>query len=140
MVGKQLARIFGQQKDGRKLGRLFQHFQQRVGRLFHKGGLGEDVNALLGLARPVVNGLDHAPHLVHLDHHLRRIGRDHQHVRMGLNEQAGFFLVGLAQILAGFDGLLEAGIEVFRLRDADAVGTLAAEVGQAIGGDRAQGN
>ena len=56
---------------------------------------------------------NHAPYLVHLDHHLRRIGRDHQHVRMGLNKQARLLLVRLAQILAGFDGLLEAGIEIF---------------------------
>ena len=47
---------------------------------------------------------------------------------MGLNKQARFFLVGLPQIFAGFDGLGEAGIEVLRLRDADAVGTFAAEV------------
>ena len=78
-----------------------------------KAGVGEDVDPFLGFARPVINGLDHAPHLVHLDHHLRRVGRDNQHVRMGLNKQARFFLVGLAQILAGFDRLREAGIEIF---------------------------
>ena len=113
MVGSSSPGIFGQQKNRRELRRLFQHLQQRVGRLLHERRLGEDVNPLLGFARPVINGLDHPPHLVHLDHHLRRIGRNHQHIGMGLDKQARFFLVGLAQILARFDGFGEAGIEIF---------------------------
>ena len=115
---QQFARIFGQQKNRGKLRRLLQHFQQRIGRLLHERRLGEDVNPLPGFARPVVNGLDHAPHLVHLDHHLRRIGRDHQHVGMGLDKQPRLFLVRLAQVLPGFDRLREAGIEILRLGDA----------------------
>jgi hypothetical protein len=77
-----------------------------------EGRLGEDVDPFPGFARPVVNGPNHAPHLVHLDHQLRRIGRDHQHVRMGLNKQPGFFLVRLAQIFPGLDRLREAGVEI----------------------------
>ena len=55
---------------------------------------------------------------------------------MGLNKQARFFLVRLPQIFPGFNGFFEAGIEVLRLRDANAVGTLAAEVRQAVSSDR----
>ena len=52
---------------------------------------------------------------------------------MRLNEDAGFALVGFAQIFAGLDGFGKTRIEVGGLRDARAVRTVPAEVGQTIG-------
>ena len=52
---------------------------------------------------------------------------------MGLHQNARFFLVGLAQILAGLDGFGEARIEICGLRNARAVRALAAEIRNAIG-------
>ncbi len=54
----------------------------------------------------------HMPDLVDLHHHLRRIRRDDQHVRMGLDKNAGFALVGLAQSFPRLHGLSKAGIQI----------------------------
>ena len=72
------------------------------------------------------------PYLVDLDHHLRRIGRNDKHVRMGLYEKPSFFLVRVAQILARFNRLRKAGIEILRLCNADAVRAASAEVRQSV--------
>ena len=72
--------------------------------------------------------------LIDLDHHLRRVGRDDEHVGMGLDEEAGLFLVRVTQVFARLDGFGEAGVEVFGLRYASAVRTASAEIGQAING------
>ncbi len=72
------------------------------------------------------------PHLVDLDHHLGRIGRNDQHVGMSLHQDAGLFFVGVSQSLAGFDGFGKTGVKVLRLRNANTVGTFAAEIGQAV--------
>ena len=131
--GQQFAGILSQQEDGGEVGGFFENFQERVCGLLHEGRVGEDVNALFALRRSVIDGLDDAANLVDLDHHLRGVGRDYEHIGMGLDEEAGFFLVGLAEVLASFDGLSEAGIEVGGLGDAGAVRAVTAEVGQAVG-------
>ena len=131
--GQQFARVFGEQKNAGKLGRLFQNFKQRVGGLFHEGRAGEDVNALASFTRPIVDGLNHVANLVHLDHQLRWIGRDDEHVGVGLDKKPGLFLVRVAQIVARLDGFREARVEVFGLRDARAVRAASAEIGQAAG-------
>ena len=51
---------------------------------------------------------------------------------VGLDENAGLALVGVAQLLAGFNGLGHQCIQVGGERNARAVGALAAEVGQAV--------
>jgi hypothetical protein len=76
--------------------------------------------------------------LIDLDHHLGRIGRNHQYVGMGLHEKTRFFLVRLPQTVAGFDGLGKASVQIFRLRNANTVRTLATEIRQAVRGDRGE--
>ena len=71
--------------------------------------------------------------LVHLHQHLRRVGRDDQHVRMGLHEQASVALVGLAQVLARFHRLGKTLFQSVGLGDADAIGAMAAEIRQPAG-------
>ena len=51
---------------------------------------------------------------------------------MRLHEDARLALVGIAQVLARFDRLGEAGLQVVGLGDAHAVGAVSAEVGQAV--------
>ena len=62
------------------------------------------------------------------------VGReDDQHVRMGLDEDPGFALIGVAQVVAGADGLGYTLFQVRRVADAGAVAAHAAEVGQTVG-------
>ncbi len=61
------------------------------------------------------------------------IGRNDQHVGMRLDEDARFALVGIAQVLARLDGLGKALLQRVGLGDANAVGAMAAEIGQAVG-------
>ena len=51
-------------------------------------------------------------HLAELDEELRRVGRKDEHVRVGLDEDAGVFLVDLADGFADVDGFGDAGVEV----------------------------
>ena len=63
---------------------------------------------------------------------LRRVGRDDEHIRMRLNEDAGLFFVGFAQLFAGGQGFGDADVEVGGFSDAFAVAADAAVVGQAV--------
>ena len=76
--------------------------------------------------------------LIDLDHHLRRVGRNNQHIGMSLDEEPGFFLVRVAQIFASLDGFGKTGVEIGGLSDAGAVRALSAEIRQAIGLSRRQ--
>ena len=92
------------------------------------------VNARLRLdRRPVVGDVNHLAHLAQLDQQLRRVGRNDQHVGMGLDEDARLALVGFAQVVAGGHGLGHALFKVGGVADAGAVAATAAEVGQAVG-------
>ncbi len=124
--------IVGEQKDGGKLGWLFQDFQQRVCRLLHEVSVAEDVDAFPAFHRLVVDLVDDMAHLIDLHQHLRRVGRDDQHVRMGLHEEAGLALVGLAQVLPRLDCLGKALFQRVGFGDADAVGAPSAEIRQAV--------
>ena len=135
---QQFAGILRQQKDRGELRRLLQHLEQRVRRLFHKRRVGENVNPLPTLRRPVMDGLNHSPHLIHFDHHLRGVGRDHQHVGMCLHKKPRFFLVCVAQILPRFNSLGEPRTQICRLSNPRAVRTLPAEIRQTIGRHRRQ--
>ena len=77
--------------------------------------------------------MDRLADLAELDEQLRRVGRNDEHVRVGLDEDAGLALVGVAQLVAGGDGLGDQGFKVGGVGDAGAVGADAAEVGQAVG-------
>ena len=48
--------------------------------------------------------MDDLANLAELDEELRRVGGDDEDVGMGLDEDAGVFLVGFAQVFAGGDG------------------------------------
>ena len=56
-----------------------------------------------GLGGEVVGALDEGADLAELDEQLRRVGRQDEHVGVGLDEDAGVFLVGLAKFFAGGD-------------------------------------
>ena len=71
--------------------------------------------------------------LAHLDDQLWRIRGNDQHVGVGLDEDTGFALVGVAHFLAGGNGLGDPFFEVGSVADAFAVAASAAEVGQTVG-------
>ena len=121
MVGSSAAGLSVSRNRVANSRRLFQNFQQRVGRFLHELGVAEDVNPLAAFHRLVVDLVNDVADLVHLHQHLRRVGRDDQHVGMGLHEQASVALVGLAQVLARFHRLGKALFQRVGLGDADAV-------------------
>ena len=49
---------------------------------------------------------------------------------MGLDENAGFFLIGFAEAFARFDGFGDKGFQIGGVGDAAAIGALAAEIGK----------
>ena len=72
-------------------------------------------------------------HLVNFHQHLRRIGRDDQHIGMRLDEDAGLALVGIAQVLARLHRFGKALFQRIGFGDANAVRASAAEVRQTVG-------
>jgi len=131
--GKHLLRVLGEQDQRSMLGRLFQNLEKAVGRLPHKRGRRKDGEGTKCLdRRAVVGGVNRLADLAQLDEQLRRVGRDNEHVGMGLDEDSGLALVSLAEGVAGFDGLVHQGLEAGREADARAVAAHAAEVGQAV--------
>ena len=71
--------------------------------------------------------------LAELDEELGRVGRNDEDVGVGLDEDAGFALVGVAEVVTGGDGFSNALFEVVGVGDAQAVAAEAAEVGESIG-------
>ena len=63
------------------------------------------------------------------DEELGWVGGDDEDVGMRLDEDARVLFVGFAHVLAGGDGLFDAGFEVGCLGDAGAVAADAAEAG-----------
>ena len=61
------------------------------------------------------------PYLAQFDDKLGRIRGHDQHVRMGLDQDAGLALVGIAHVLTRGDGLGHELVEVSRLADPFAV-------------------
>ena len=132
--GEQLLGVFGEQDEGGVVGRLFEDFEEAVGGLFHEGRGGEDGEGAPGLdGRAVVGDVDDLADLAELDEQLRRVGRDDEDVGVGLDEDAGFFFVGFAEVVAGGDGLGDEVVEIGGVGDAGAVAAVAAEVGEAVG-------
>jgi hypothetical protein len=74
--------------------------------------------------------VDDLADLADFDEVLRRVGRDDEDVGVGLDEDAGFALVGFAEVVAGGEGFGDAGFEVGGLADALAVAADAAVVGR----------
>ena len=67
------------------------------------------VNARLRLdRRAVVGHVDRLADLAELDEQLRRVGRNDEHVGVGLDEDARLALVGVAHVVAGGDGFGDA--------------------------------
>ena len=68
-----------------------------------------------------MGALDEGADLAELDEELRRIGREDEDVGVGLDEDAGLLLVGLAEFFAGGDGGGDLLFEVGGGGDAGAV-------------------
>ena len=127
-------RVFSEEDERGVLGRLFKDFEQAVGRLLHEGGRSEDGEGALGLDWwPVVGHVDDLADLAELDEQLRRIWRDDEDIWMGLDEDAGLALVGLAKGFAGLDGFSHTSFKVGGVVDAEAVTALAAEIRKKAG-------
>jgi hypothetical protein len=82
--------------------------------------------------RPVIRHVNHLPHLANLDLQLRRIGRNNQHVRVRLDQDARLALVGFAQGVARLHSLGHALFQVGRIANARAVRADAAKVRQPV--------
>ncbi len=134
VVGSSSCGIFREQDERGVLRRLFQQLEKAVGRLLHKRRGGEDGEGALGFGGlPVIRHVNRLAHLAELDHQLRRVGRNDEHVGMGLHEDARLALVGVAHVIAGGNGFGHERVEVGGRGDARAVAANAAKVGQAIG-------
>jgi len=79
-----------------------------------------------------VSALDEGADLAELDEELGRIGREDEDVRMGLDEDARVFLVGLAEVFAGGDRCGDLLFKVSGGCDARAVVAMAAKAGQRL--------
>ena len=79
-----------------------------------------------------MRALDEGANLAELDEELWRVGREDEDVGVGLEEDAGFLLIGLAELVAGGDGGGDAGVKVSGLHDAGAVAADAAEGGEGL--------
>ena len=82
--------------------------------------------------------MDYPPYLAQFNQQLRRIGRNHQHIQVGLDQDPGFFLIGLAQLFPGGDGLIKARPQRTSARDTEAIAASAAEIGELPGLSRQQ--
>ncbi len=87
---------------------------------------------LRGFGGEVVGALDEGADLAELDEELRRVGRDDEDVGVGLDEDAGVLLVGLAEVFAGGYGLVDLIFEVGGGGDAGAVVADTAEAGEGL--------
>ena len=131
--GQEFLRVFSEQDQRGVLGWLFEDLEQAVGRLFHKGRGGEDGEGSLGLdGRTVVGHVNDLAYLAELDEQLRGVGRDNEQVGVSLDEDAGFFLVGFAQVVAGGHGRGYQLVQIGGVADAGAVAADAAKVRQAV--------
>ena len=111
---------------------LFENFEQGVGGFLHEAGCGEDEDLLRGFAGQVVGALDEGADLAEFDEELRRVGRDDEDVGVGLDEDAGVLLVGLAKLFAGGYGFVYLLFEIGGGGDAGAVVADAAEAGEGL--------
>ena len=114
------------------VGRLLEDLEEGVGGLLHEVGGGEDEDLAWGLAGEVVGALDEGADLAEFDEELRGVGRDDEDVGVGLNEDAGVLLVGLAELFAGGDGFVDLFFEVGGGGDAGAVVADTAEAGEGL--------
>ena len=132
--GEKFLRVFGEEDEGGVVGRLFKDFEEAVGCLFHEGRGGEDGEGALGLdGWAVIGDVDDLANLAELDEELWWVGGDDEDVGVGLDEDAGIFFVGFAEVVAGGDCFGDEVVKVLGGGDAVAVAAEAAEVGEAVG-------
>ena len=79
-----------------------------------------------------MGALDEGADLAEFDEELRRVGGDDEDVGVGLDEDAGVLLVGLAELFADGDGFVDLFFEVGGGGDAGAVVADAAEGGEGL--------
>ena len=114
-------------------GWLLENLEQGIGRLLHEGGAGKDVYRAGRIGGQPVNALHHAAHLAQLDQQLGRVGRNDDHIRMRLDEDAGVFLIHFTQLFPRGNRFADSLSERHGESDAGAVAADSAEIGQAIG-------
>ncbi len=132
--GKQLAGVLREDEDVDGVRRLFEDLEKGVGSLLHHAGGGEDEDLAWRFAGQVVRALDEGAHLAELDEQLRRVGRQDENVRVRLDEDAGLFLVGLAQVFACEHGGGDLVFQVGCTGNSGAVVADAAEAGERLDG------
>ena len=130
--GEEFAGIFGEDDDVDGGWWLFEEFEEGVCRLLHEVGCGEDKDFAGSFAGQGVGALDYRAHLAQFDEELRRVGGDDEDVGVGLDEDAGFFLVSLAQVFAGGYGLIDLFFKIGSRSDAGAVFADSAESGEGL--------
>jgi hypothetical protein len=129
---EEFAGVFGEDDDVDGFRWLFENLEERVGGFLHEVGGGEDEDLARSFAGEVVGALDEGADLAEFDEKLRGIGGDDEDVGVGLDEDAGLFLVGLAELFTGGDGLVDLFVEVGGGGDAGAVVADAAEGGEGL--------
>ncbi len=117
------------------LGRLLEDFEQRVGCFLHERTCREDVEGTPCLRGPAIDARDDRADLTEFDEQLRRVGRDDEQLRVGLDEDAGVFLIRIAHLFSRGNGFGEALVQSEGGADALAVRADAAGVRQAVRGD-----
>lgn len=132
--GEQLAGVFGEKDEVDGGWGLFKDLEQGVGGFLHKGAGGEDEDAAGGFGGEVVRALDDGADLAEFDEELGWVRGDDEDVRVRLDEDAGLFLVDLAEFFAGGDGEGDLRVEVRGRGNAGAVVTDAAEGGEGLAG------
>jgi hypothetical protein len=130
--GEEFAGVFGEEDEVDGGGGFFEDFEEGVGGLLHEGGGGEDEDFLWGFGGEVVGALDESADLAEFDEELRRVGRDDEDVGVGLNEDAGVFLVDFAELFADGYGFVDLFVEVGGRGDAGAVVADATEAGEGL--------
>ena len=125
--GQEFAEIFGEDDDVGVVGWFFEDFEERVGGFLHEGGGGDDEDFCGCFRGAALGAVDEGADLAELDEELGWVGRKDEDVGVGLDENAGFFFVDFAHVLAGCDGFVNAGFEVGGFGDAGAVAAVAAE-------------
>ena len=132
--GQQLAEVLRHQEDVDVGRRFFQHLEERVGGFLHEGGCGDEEDPGGGFYRQALGAVDQGADLAELDEELGRIGGDDEDVGVGLDEDAGVLLVGLAHLFAGGDGFFYPCFQIRALDYAGAVAADAAEAGELAAG------
>lgn len=130
--GEEFAGVLGEDEEVDGGGRFLEDLEEGVGGLLHHVGGGEDEDLAWGFAGERVGAVDEGADLAEFDKELRRVGRDDEDVGVRLDEDAGVFFVGFAELFADGYGFVDLVVEVEGGGDAGAVVADAAEAGEGL--------